>query len=92
MSDGGRQELKDLRRQVHTVFDTLWMEAHMTRDQAYQWATEVLEQPETIHIGFLTAEQCKTLLMEALKKKGFKVSRDRTNSRTSRNAHSPSAD
>lgn len=56
-------ELRSWRVQAHAVFDGLWQNGCMTRNDAYGQLCAVMEMTrEEAHIGLFTIEQCQTLI------------------------------
>jgi len=74
------QNLRDLRVECHQMFDRLWKDGKMTRDQAYRWMQRNMKLPEErAHIGELRESGCKWLI-KILRRK---IQRDHEN--TNRN-------
>jgi hypothetical protein len=59
-------EIKSLRAKAHRVFDRLWRDEFMTRDEAYKWlAVQFCLTPEQAHISRLGVEKLNALIAEA---------------------------
>ena len=57
------KELRELRKQCHSLFDKMWKSGKLTRKQAYKWLQESMEISKSkAHIGMFDEEQCKKLL------------------------------
>jgi hypothetical protein len=56
-------QLRNLRKQCHTLFDHKWKEKQMNRKAMYVWLQQQmgLAEPDA-HIGELNANQCLTLI------------------------------
>jgi hypothetical protein len=54
------KELRNLRMQTHKVFDLLWKNGKMNRNQAYQLLEEKFGRE--IHIGSSDVETCKKII------------------------------
>jgi hypothetical protein len=59
------KELRELRKEVHALFDPLWRTKKMLRHNAYKLLQELMNLPkEKAHIGMFNKEQC----LEAIEK------------------------
>jgi ssDNA-binding Zn-finger/Zn-ribbon topoisomerase 1 len=57
------RETSQARIRAHVIFDRIWQQKRMTRDQAYAWMRQVMGiVDKEAHIGHLTAEQCDQLI------------------------------
>lgn len=55
-----KPELRELKKEVHEVFDKLWTGRKMTRIEAYMWLSGILKIPlEYTHIGMFSIKTCK---------------------------------
>jgi len=60
------EETKRYRMAAHKVFDALWRQGPLSRNQAYTWMAQVMGMtPEEAHIGRFTKEQCVVLIRAA---------------------------
>ncbi|MBY9081032.1 hypothetical protein KIH86_23040 [Paenibacillus sp. HN-1] len=57
------KELRELRRQAHSIFDPLWKDGHMLRHSAYRRLSEFMgtDRKET-HIAMFNEEQCRRII------------------------------
>ena len=56
-------ELRELRKQAHEVFDSLWKTKRMSRGQAYKWLSKELNKPQELtHIGMFEIEDCRKVI------------------------------
>ena len=56
-------ELRELRKQAHNVFDSLWKTRSMGRGQAYKWLSKQLNKPQELtHIAMFDAEDCRRVI------------------------------
>ena len=56
-------KLRNLKRQVHSLFDPIWKEGRMSRDKAYlQLAKKMNIQREFCHVGMFDETQCEQAL------------------------------
>lgn len=54
------EELRYWKQQTHGIFDPIWKEGKMKRNEAYQWLADLLGiQKSRCHVGFFDEEQCK---------------------------------
>lgn len=61
-------ELRALRREAHQWFDRLYREGVMTKDDAYEWLSELLSAPRSqAHIGYLGEYRCRQVIAESRK-------------------------
>lgn len=61
-------ELRALRREAHQWFDRLYREGIMTKDDAYEWLSELISAPRSqAHIGFLGEYRCRQVIAESRK-------------------------
>ena len=61
-------ELRALRRETHQWFDRLYREGIMTKDDAYEWLSELISAPRAqAHIGFLGEYRCRQVIAESRK-------------------------
>ncbi len=57
------RKTSEARIRAHAVFDRVWQQKRMSRDQAYAWMRQVMGiSNKEAHIGHLTAEQCDQLI------------------------------
>ncbi|TYS14325.1 hypothetical protein FZC78_19300 [Rossellomorea vietnamensis] len=57
------RSLREMRKRTHASFDPLWKSRRMSRSEAYQWISEVMQlPPEKAHIGMFNEKQCFELL------------------------------
>lgn len=56
--------VKNLRIQAHAAFDPIWKDGMMRRGQAYRWLSN--KMGKQIHIGELTADECKEVIRLSL--------------------------
>lgn len=54
------KEVKDLRIKAHSVFDELWKNGKMTRNEAYSWISK--KMGKQIHIGELDKADCEKII------------------------------
>jgi ssDNA-binding Zn-finger/Zn-ribbon topoisomerase 1 len=55
---------RETRKRAHEVFDQIWKEKVLTRQDAYRWMQEAMGlSSENAHIAKLTAEQCEKLIL-----------------------------
>lgn len=53
-------ELRKWKKATHSIFDVLWKERRMTRNQAYEWLADKLKiKREDCHIGMFDEDMCK---------------------------------
>lgn len=58
----GDEKTKRARMDAHEVFDRLWKDKHMSRDDAYEWMQAVMNMTESeAHIGNFDVSQCARL-------------------------------
>lgn len=56
-------ELREIRKQAHRIFDSLWQSGGMTRRQAYKLLGEKMGLSEKLaHIGNMNIQQCETVI------------------------------
>lgn len=74
------EELRKLRIKCHNYFDPFWRMGCVTRDEAYEWLSIVMDlPPEKAHIGMFDEEQCRKLLdilqkgVKALEERGVEI-------------------
>lgn len=61
-------ELRQYKKVTHDWFDRIWMEKHMTRDEAYDWLSEKLGLPEEFcHVGMFNIKTCKKAIQVCIK-------------------------
>lgn len=61
-------ELRALRRETHQWFDRLYREGIMTKDDAYEWLSELISAPRAhAHIGLLGEYRCRQVIAESRK-------------------------
>jgi hypothetical protein len=52
--------LRRVRRATHSMFDSLWQQGKLTRDQAYAWLSKSLGLPiSECHIGMFDEKTCQ---------------------------------
>ena len=57
------EELRELRKHAHWLFDSIWKNGEMTRRQVYKRLAEVLAIPKTrAHIAMLDEDECRQLI------------------------------
>lgn len=60
-----KRELRELRKRAHFLFDPLWRQKKMTRNEAYKWLQKNMDlSPDKAHIGMFNEEQCKELIQK----------------------------
>lgn len=67
-------EIRRWRKAAHSIFDPLWKgrRKEMSRSAAYRWMQEAMNLPaEKAHIAMFDEQQCKRLIEEAKKERGF---------------------
>lgn len=53
--------------EAHRLFDLLWNSGRMSRDEAYEYLSKIMELPkEFCHIGMFTKDQCLLLQVKLL--------------------------
>lgn len=58
-------KLRKLRNHLHRLFDPLWRDGDMTRDEAYRWLADKLGLPQAkAHIAMLNEDRCELLIEE----------------------------
>jgi len=56
-------ELRKYKKVCHDWFDKIWMDKHLTRNEAYEWLSDELEIPlDYTHIGFFNITTCKKVI------------------------------
>ena len=59
-------DLRALRREAHQRFDRLHLSGLMSRKDAYEWLSEILQAPMShTHIGYLGEYYCKQVIEES---------------------------
>lgn len=62
------KSLRQKRIQAHQVFDQIWLQGILTRNQAYLWASDKLGVPmREMHIGSFDIYRCNQLIQESKK-------------------------
>jgi len=55
-----KKELRALRSQVHALFDPLWKNKKMSRNEAYAWLSEQLNIPsQQTHVAMFDETRCR---------------------------------
>ena len=64
------RQLRQWRKNAHTLFDTLWKSGKMSRNEAYEWLCEQMGMSrEETHIGMFNETQCKQVVKLCQSKK-----------------------
>lgn len=59
-------ELRTLRRTAHYYFDQLYRSGYMTKQDAYQWLSDLISAPiSQAHIGYLGDYYCKQVIEQS---------------------------
>lgn len=59
-----KYELRELRKQVHAIFDPLWKKGKMTRNEAYAWLANRLGITKDVcHVAMFDEARCKQALL-----------------------------
>lgn len=56
------QELRELRKSAHALFDPLWKSGKLTRRKAYKYLTEGLGEKKQVHIAWSDKEKCQRII------------------------------
>lgn len=65
-------ETREWRKMAHAQFDPLWKRGKRSRTGAYIWMQKVMGlTPEEAHIGNFNIQQCRQLIREIHKWRGF---------------------
>lgn len=60
------KELRELKKQAHHFFDTIWQTGQMNRGEAHKWLSYVLGIPsEYCHIGMFSDATCEKVIQIA---------------------------
>lgn len=66
------ESLRTARKVAHNIFDLLWKQKHMTRNESYKWMREIIKAlPEDCHIGEMDLKMCNMVYIVAMKKLGI---------------------
>lgn len=61
-------ELRQLRYEAHLQFDRLFQSGLMTKDEAYDWLSYIIQAPKSrAHIGYLGEYYCEVVIRESAK-------------------------
>lgn len=78
MGNLANQKLRALRREAHHVFDQLYRDGTMTKEDAYQWLADIIGVPlSQAHIGCFGEYYCQMVIEESKKLLSYRKSRER---------------
>lgn len=65
------RELRMWKSRAHRVFDPVWKDTRVTRQEAYAWLAGALDKfPEECHIGMFDVEDCQRVIAAVQKSFG----------------------